>query len=62
MLTDDAGSGRVTIAESTGRAPSPVKMSRRSCRGLDEPGTAGQTFDLISGETPIAEAVAALRR
>jgi len=29
---------------------------------LDEPRTAGRSFDLISGETPIAEAVSALAR
>jgi hypothetical protein len=27
---------------------------------LDEPNTIGKTFDLLSGETPIAEALAAL--
>ena len=61
LLTNDAGTGRVTIAESTGRGSIP----REDVAGvlvavLDDPRTAGETFDLISGETPIAEAVAAL--
>jgi hypothetical protein len=29
---------------------------------LDTPGTAGQTFEVVSGDTPIADAVAALIR
>jgi uncharacterized protein YbjT (DUF2867 family) len=60
-LTDDAGTGRVAIAESTGRGAIPrADVAAVLVAVLDEPGTAGQSFDLISGETPIAEAVAAL--
>jgi uncharacterized protein YbjT (DUF2867 family) len=63
MLTDDAGSGRVTIAESTGRGAIPREdVAAVLVAVLDQPGTSGQTFDLISGETPIAEAVAARGR
>jgi len=63
MLTNDAGTGSVTAGESTGRG----SIAREDVAAvlvavLDEPGTAGQTFDLISGETPITEAVAALAR
>jgi uncharacterized protein YbjT (DUF2867 family) len=62
-LTDDAGSGRVTVAESTGRGSIPREdVAAVLVAVLDEPGTAGRTFDLISGETSIAEAVAALAR
>ena len=63
MLTDDAGTGRVTIADSTGRG----SITREDVAAvlvavLDEPGTAGQSFDLISGDSAITEAVAALAR
>ena len=63
MLTNDAGTGCVTAAESTGRG----SIAREDVAAvlvavLDEPRTAGQTFDLISGETPITEAVAAVAR
>jgi len=63
MLTNDAGTGSVTAGESTGRG----SITRKDVAAvlvavLDEPRTAGQTFDLISGETPITEAVAALAR
>ena len=62
-LTDDAGTGRVTIAESTGRGSIPREdVAAVLVAVLDEPRTAGQSFDLISGETPITEAVAALAR
>ena len=62
-LTDDAGTGRVAIAESTGRGAIPrADVAAVLVAVLDEPRTAGQSFDLISGETPIAEAVAALAR
>jgi uncharacterized protein YbjT (DUF2867 family) len=60
-LTDDAGTGRVAIAESTGRGAIPrADVAAVLVAVLDEPRTAGQSFDLISGETPITEAVAAL--
>ena len=63
MLTNDAGAGCVTAAESTGRG----SIAREDVAAvlvavLGEPRTAGQTFDLISGETPITEAVAAVAR
>src|SRR6476660_9608930 len=59
-LTDDAGTGRVAIAESTGPGAIPrADVAAVLVAVLDEPGTGSQSFDLISGETPIAEAVAA---
>jgi len=62
-LTNDAGTGRVTAAESTGRGSIPrADVAAVLVAVLDEPRTAGYSFDLISGETPIAEAVAALAR
>ncbi|MBL1109909.1 SDR family oxidoreductase [Streptomyces sp. 5-8] len=57
-LTNDAGSGMVTLAESTGNG----SVSRDDVAAvitalLDEPGTAGQTLELISGNMPVSEAV-----
>jgi uncharacterized protein YbjT (DUF2867 family) len=57
-LTDDAGTGLVTIAEDTGRGKVPradVAAVFAAC--LDTPSTIGQSFDLISGTTPIADAL-----
>ncbi len=62
-LTDDAGTGRVTAAESADRGSIPREdVAAVLVAVLDEPGTAGRTFDLVSGDTSIAEAVAALAR
>ncbi|HET9185896.1 MAG TPA: SDR family oxidoreductase, partial [Solirubrobacterales bacterium] len=57
-LTDDAGTGLVRIAEDTGRGEVPradVAAVLLTC--LDTPATIGQTFDLISGDTPIPAAL-----
>lgn len=58
QLTDDEPTGRVTIAESTGRG----KIARADVAAvivavLDIPETAGRTFELIAGDTPIADAL-----
>ncbi|WP_055590992.1 NAD(P)H-binding protein [Streptacidiphilus griseoplanus] len=58
-LTDGPGSGRVRLARSTGRG----EVDREDVAAvleslLDEPGTAGLTLELVSGDTPVAEAVA----
>ena len=58
QLTDDEPGGRVTIAESTGRG----KIARADVAAvivavLDAPGTAGRTFELIAGDTPIPDAL-----
>ena len=60
LLTNDPGTGRVTIADSTGRGSIPREdVAAVLVAVLDTPGTGGQTFEVISGDTPIAEAVAA---
>ena len=61
LLTNDPGTGRVTIADSTGRGSIPREdVAAVLVALLDTPGTSGQTFEVISGDTPIADAAAAL--
>ena len=49
----------MTIADSTGRGSIPREdVAAVLVAVLDTPGTRGQTFDVISGNTPIADAVA----
>lgn len=60
-LTNEPGTGRVKLAEHTGRA----EITRDDVAAvlvalLDEPRTAGHTLELINGDTPVAEAVAAV--
>ncbi|HVX34116.1 MAG TPA: SDR family oxidoreductase [Solirubrobacterales bacterium] len=57
-LTDEPGTGLVAIAADTGRGEVPradVAAVLLAC--LDTPATIGRTFDLISGTTPIPEAL-----
>jgi uncharacterized protein YbjT (DUF2867 family) len=57
-LTDDPGIGLVTIAEHLERGKVPradVAAVFAAC--LDTPSTIGHSFDLLGGETPIAEAL-----
>jgi uncharacterized protein YbjT (DUF2867 family) len=57
-LTDDPGTGLVTIAEHTDRGEIPradVAAVFAAC--LDTPSTIGKSFDLISGTTPIPDAL-----
>ena len=57
-LTNDQGTGQVTIAEETLRGSIPREdVAAVLLAVLDTPGTAGQTFEVISGDTPISEAV-----
>src|SRR3954447_10500030 len=57
MLTDDPGTGTVTIAESTGHERIPrADVAAVLVAVLDTPETAGVTFELISGDTAIADA------
>jgi nucleoside-diphosphate-sugar epimerase len=57
-LTDDAGTGNVTVAESTGRGSIPREdVARVLLAVLHEPETAGRTFEVISGPTPIEAAL-----
>jgi uncharacterized protein YbjT (DUF2867 family) len=60
-LTDDAGTGLVEVGMSLERGAvtrDDVAAVLAAC--LDEPRTMGKTFELMQGETPIAEALAAL--
>ena len=59
-LTDDAGTGTVHVAESTGRGAIPRKdVAAVLLAVLDTPGSAGRTFELIGGSTPITAALTA---
>jgi nucleoside-diphosphate-sugar epimerase len=58
LLTNDPGTGRVTIADHTGHESIPREdVAAVLLAVLDTPGTAGQTFEVVSGDTPIADAV-----
>jgi uncharacterized protein YbjT (DUF2867 family) len=61
-LTDDPGTGKVELAEDVGRSGSvtrdDVALVLAECLSADN--TIGKSFDLLNGETPIAEAIAAL--
>jgi nucleoside-diphosphate-sugar epimerase len=57
-LTNDPGTGRVNVAESTGRgAVTRDDVAAVLVAMLDEPGTAGRTLELIGGDVPIGDAV-----
>jgi uncharacterized protein YbjT (DUF2867 family) len=57
-LTDDPGTGRVELSDETGRGDIPREdVAAVLVAVLDTPGTAGQTVELISGDTPVTEAV-----
>ena len=61
MLTDDPGTGRVTAAPSVERGEIPrADVAAVLLAVLDESRSARVAFDLVGGETPIAEAVAGL--
>ena len=61
-LTDDPGTGKIDAAADLGRYDriprDDVAATLLGC--LDEPATIRKTFDLVAGETPIREALAAL--
>jgi nucleoside-diphosphate-sugar epimerase len=60
-LTDDAGTGSVKLGEDVGRGDIPRDdVAAVLAAVLAAPNTIGATFDLISGDTPIDEAVAAV--
>jgi nucleoside-diphosphate-sugar epimerase len=62
-LTDEAGTGRVHVADSTGSGSIPrADVAAILVAVLDAPTTAGMTFELISGDVPIADAVSTLGR
>jgi uncharacterized protein YbjT (DUF2867 family) len=60
-LTNDVGTGRIRLGEGVPRG----QVSRDDVAAviaavLDAPNTIGRTMDLIGGDTPVAEAVAAI--
>ncbi|UCZ62937.1 NAD(P)H-binding protein [Mycolicibacterium phocaicum] len=58
-LTDEPGTGLVQIAETTGRGEIPrADVAAVLLAVLDAPETAGRTFEVISGDTPITAALA----
>jgi uncharacterized protein YbjT (DUF2867 family) len=60
-LTDDPAGDRVRVAESTGRGTIPrADVAGMLVALLDAPATGGVTFELISGDASIGEAVALL--
>lgn len=60
-LTDDPGTGRVQLAERTGRGSVPRDdVAAVLAALLDAPATAGLTLELISGDTPVTSAVGRL--
>jgi nucleoside-diphosphate-sugar epimerase len=60
-LTDDAGTGRVTIAEQVQRGDvSRDDVAAVLAAVLDVPDTIGKAFGLVGGDTPIDEAVRAI--
>jgi uncharacterized protein YbjT (DUF2867 family) len=59
LLTDEEGTGLVTIADTTGRGSIPRQdVAAVLVEVLDAPATAGRTFELIGGQTAIPTAVA----
>ncbi|HMJ35027.1 MAG TPA: SDR family oxidoreductase [Baekduia sp.] len=62
-LTDDLGTGHVTAAEHVDRGQIPrADVAAVLATVLATPGTAGLAFQLVSGDTPIPEAIARLAR
>ena len=60
-LTDDPGTGKVEIAEDLGSGTVPRDdVALVLAEVLRADNTIGKAFDLLSGETPVAEAIAAL--
>jgi uncharacterized protein YbjT (DUF2867 family) len=61
-LTDEPGTGMVDVAPSLGRSGSVTRddVAAVLVACLDEPRTVRATFDLLQGDTPIAQALAGL--
>ncbi len=60
-LTDDPGTGLITVAERLDRGQVPrADVAAVLLASLEDPGTIGKSFDLLTGDTPIAAALAAL--
>lgn len=61
MLTDDPGQGTVTAGTGVGRAEIPRDdVAAVLATVLHDPATAGLTFEVVSGDTPIPDALAKL--
>lgn len=59
-LTDDAGTGRVALAEHVERGKVPrADVAAVIAAVLREPATVGRQLELVGGDTPVEEAVAA---
>ncbi|WP_329069923.1 NAD(P)H-binding protein [Amycolatopsis sp. NBC_01480] len=60
-LTNESGTGLVKLADHTGRGSVPREDVAATLVGLlDAPATARRTLELISGETPVNEAISAV--
>jgi uncharacterized protein YbjT (DUF2867 family) len=60
-LTDDPGTGRVKLGERVGRGQIPREdVAALLAASLGAANAVGKTFEAISGDTPIEEAIAAL--
>ena len=60
-LTDDPGTGQIQAAAKVERGKVPREdVAATLLAVLDEPGTIGVVFELVSGDTPIPEAIRAL--
>lgn len=58
MLTNDAGTGLITLAASTGRGPIPRDdVAALLAELIDTPATTGLTLEAISGSVPVTVAV-----
>ncbi|MGH1562537.1 SDR family oxidoreductase [Mumia sp. DW29H23] len=61
QLTDDPGTGRVTVGEHVGRGAIPrADVAAVLVAVLDRPSTVRTTFELVGGDTPVGEALEAL--
>jgi uncharacterized protein YbjT (DUF2867 family) len=61
-LTDDPGTGKVKVAEDVGESGTVTRddVALVLAELLTADNTIGKAFDLLNGETPVAEAIAAL--
>lgn len=60
-LTDDPGTGRVRVAASTGSGEVPREdVAAVVAAVLQQPASAGQVFELITGDTPVDDAITTL--
>jgi uncharacterized protein YbjT (DUF2867 family) len=60
-LTDDPGTGRVTVGTGLGYGNIPRDdVAAVLLAALETPGSIGKTFELVAGDTPIEDAVSGL--